>query len=180
MRLRQLCCHPDLSARSSSDAGAPCDTKICFLIIFSPLPCQRSLDIKRDALCRPGAAATTAELRERLIEKLRLVLASGSDEECSVCLDSVRLPVITHCAHVYCRPCITQVIGTEQVPPRLWLMTAAMRRRLAAAVAAVLRSLLVLFTCAARNRHAAPSVEPRSRLKSWWSSHRSSWRRRER
>ncbi|CAN9502449.1 unnamed protein product [Ophioblennius macclurei] len=61
-----------------------------------------------------GAAATPAELRERLIEKLRLVLASGSDEECSVCLDSVRLPVITHCAHVYCRPCIAQVISTQQ------------------------------------------------------------------
>ncbi|XP_041828646.1 helicase-like transcription factor isoform X2 [Melanotaenia boesemani] len=61
-----------------------------------------------------GATATPAELRERLIEKLRLVLASGSDEECSVCLDSIRLPVITHCAHVYCRPCIAQVIGTEQ------------------------------------------------------------------
>lgn len=62
-----------------------------------------------------GVAATPAELRERLIEKLRLVLASGSDEECSVCLDSVRLPVITHCAHVYCRPCIAQVISNEQV-----------------------------------------------------------------
>lgn len=54
-------------------------------------------------------------MRERLIEKLRVVLASGSDEECSVCLESIRLPVITHCAHVYCRPCITQVISTEQV-----------------------------------------------------------------
>ncbi|XP_034531101.1 helicase-like transcription factor [Notolabrus celidotus] len=61
-----------------------------------------------------GASATPAELRERLIEKLRMVLASGSDEECSVCLDSVRLPVITHCAHVYCRPCIAQVISTTQ------------------------------------------------------------------
>ncbi|KAM6912137.1 helicase-like transcription factor [Xenentodon cancila] len=60
------------------------------------------------------AAATPAELRERLIEKLRLVLGSGSDEECSVCLDSVSLPVITHCAHVYCRPCIAQVISNEQ------------------------------------------------------------------
>ncbi|XP_068435943.1 helicase-like transcription factor [Clinocottus analis] len=65
-----------------------------------------------------SAAATPAEMRERLIEKLRLVLASGSDEECSVCLDSVRLPVITHCAHVYCRPCIAQVIGTEQETAR--------------------------------------------------------------
>lgn len=62
-----------------------------------------------------GAAATPAELRQCLIEKLRMVLASGSDEECSVCLDSVRLPVITHCAHVYCRPCIAQVISTEKV-----------------------------------------------------------------
>ncbi|AWP16235.1 putative helicase-like transcription factor [Scophthalmus maximus] len=61
-----------------------------------------------------GAAATPAELRERLIEKLRSVLASGSDEECSVCLESVNLPVITHCAHVYCRPCIAQVISTEK------------------------------------------------------------------
>ncbi|XP_059208866.1 helicase-like transcription factor isoform X2 [Centropristis striata] len=66
----------------------------------------------------PGAAATPAELRERLIEKLRLVLASGSDEECSVCLDSIRLPVITHCAHVYCRPCIAQVIGNQQETSR--------------------------------------------------------------
>nr|XP_046268617.1 helicase-like transcription factor isoform X2 [Scatophagus argus] len=61
-----------------------------------------------------GAAGTPAELRERLIEKLRWVLASGSDEECSICLDSVHLPVITRCAHVYCRPCIAQVISSEQ------------------------------------------------------------------
>ncbi|XP_077417628.1 helicase-like transcription factor isoform X2 [Vanacampus margaritifer] len=85
MRLRQHCCHPDLLANTTSDAGS---------------------------------ASTPAELRKRLIEKLRVVLASGSDEECSVCLDSVRLPVITHCAHVYCRPCIAQVIGTEQESAR--------------------------------------------------------------
>ncbi|XP_012731197.2 helicase-like transcription factor isoform X2 [Fundulus heteroclitus] len=61
-----------------------------------------------------AATDTPADLRERLIERLRLVLASGSDEECSVCLESLRLPVITHCAHVYCRPCIAQVISSEQ------------------------------------------------------------------
>lgn len=92
-------------------------TNTRFLIILSS---RSTLGV--DVLCRAGAAATATELRERLIEKLRLVLASGSDEECSVCLDSVRLPVITHCAHVYCRPCITQVISTEQVLPSspLW------------------------------------------------------------
>ncbi|CAL8273482.1 unnamed protein product [Merluccius merluccius] len=61
-----------------------------------------------------GVATTPAELRQRLVEKLRAVLASGSDEECSVCLESVRLPVITHCAHVYCRPCIAQVVASER------------------------------------------------------------------
>lgn len=127
--------------------------------------------------CHAGAAATPGELRERLIEKLRLVLASGSDEECSVCLDSVRLPVITHCAHVYCRPCITQVIGTEQVLALVLVQMCLDQRN--AVVAAVIRSLLVLLTCAGRIRHAAPSVDTRSRPMSWWSSHRSSWRRRE-
>ncbi|XP_028294636.1 helicase-like transcription factor isoform X3 [Gouania willdenowi] len=81
MRLRQLCCHPDLIEKLSSDLGA---------------------------------SSSPSELRERLMEKLRLVLSSGSDEECSVCLDSVRLPVITRCAHVYCRPCIARVISTQQ------------------------------------------------------------------
>ncbi|XP_037097058.1 helicase-like transcription factor isoform X3 [Syngnathus acus] len=75
-------------------------------------------DLLTNTAADAGLASTPAELRERLIEKLRVVLASGSDEECSVCLDSVRLPVITHCAHVYCRPCIAQVIGTEQESAR--------------------------------------------------------------
>uniref|UniRef100_A0A8C5F7T1 Helicase-like transcription factor n=1 Tax=Gadus morhua TaxID=8049 RepID=A0A8C5F7T1_GADMO len=61
-----------------------------------------------------GGAGTPAELRERLVEKLRSVLASGFDEECAVCLESVRLPVITPCAHVYCRPCIAKVVASEQ------------------------------------------------------------------
>ncbi|XP_077587001.1 helicase-like transcription factor isoform X1 [Stigmatopora nigra] len=88
MRLRQHCCHPDLLANTAVDA------------------------------VHSGGANTPTELRERLVEKLREVLASGSDEECSVCLHSVRMPVITHCAHVYCRPCIAQVIGTEQESAR--------------------------------------------------------------
>ncbi|XP_020774681.2 LOW QUALITY PROTEIN: helicase-like transcription factor [Boleophthalmus pectinirostris] len=94
MRLRQLCCHPDLPTKISSD---------------------------------PGSDATPAELRERLIEKLRLVLASGSDEECSVCLDSVRFPVITHCAHVYCRPCIARVISTQEERARCPLCRSEIR-----------------------------------------------------
>ncbi|XP_075807200.1 helicase-like transcription factor isoform X1 [Microtus pennsylvanicus] len=57
---------------------------------------------------------TPEELRKMLIEKMRLILSSGSDEECAICLDSLTFPVITHCAHVFCKPCICQVIQREQ------------------------------------------------------------------
>lgn len=46
---------------------------------------------------------------------MKLILSSGSDEECAICLDSLTVPVITHCAHVFCKPCICQVIQNEQV-----------------------------------------------------------------
>uniref|UniRef100_A0A4W3I2F1 Helicase like transcription factor n=1 Tax=Callorhinchus milii TaxID=7868 RepID=A0A4W3I2F1_CALMI len=74
VRLRQLCCHPHLTART------------------------------------PPAGATTEELRAKLVRKMKMVLSCGVDEECAICLDSLRLPVITHCAHVFCRLCICQVI----------------------------------------------------------------------
>ncbi|KAG2462290.1 HLTF factor, partial [Polypterus senegalus] len=58
--------------------------------------------------------AAPSELRDFLINKMNLVLSSGSDEECAICLDSLRLPVITYCAHVYCKLCICQVIRSEK------------------------------------------------------------------
>ena len=62
--------------------------------------------------------ATPAELREKLIQTLKLILSSGIDEECAICLDSLSLPVITHCAHVFCRRCIESVIRTTEWNPR--------------------------------------------------------------
>ncbi|XP_062438566.1 helicase-like transcription factor isoform X4 [Rhea pennata] len=57
---------------------------------------------------------TPEELRQMLVDKMKLVLNSGSDEECAVCLESLTFPVITHCAHVFCKPCIYEVIRSEQ------------------------------------------------------------------
>ncbi|KAM6258211.1 helicase-like transcription factor [Porphyrio hochstetteri] len=82
LRLRQLCCHPQLCINTSSSFSA--DDK------------------------------TPEELREMLVSKMKLVLSSGSDEECAVCLESLTLPVITRCAHVFCKPCIFEVIRSEQ------------------------------------------------------------------
>ncbi|XP_038607611.1 helicase-like transcription factor isoform X2 [Tachyglossus aculeatus] len=62
----------------------------------------------------PSGSDTPEELRKKLINKMKLVLSSGSDEECAICLDSLNIPVITHCAHVFCKPCICQVIQNEQ------------------------------------------------------------------
>uniref|UniRef100_A0A8D1FTR4 Helicase-like transcription factor n=1 Tax=Sus scrofa TaxID=9823 RepID=A0A8D1FTR4_PIG len=62
----------------------------------------------------PSGNDTPEELRKKLIKKMKLILSSGSDEECAICLDSLTVPVITHCAHVFCKPCICQVIQNEQ------------------------------------------------------------------
>lgn len=108
-RLRQYCCHPDLLGKISAEFG-----KLSFSSMRSG-GCKGAENTLIRFPPHSAAADNPADLRQRLIERLRLVLASGSDEECSVCLDSLRLPVITHCAHVYCRACIAQVISGEQV-----------------------------------------------------------------
>ncbi|KAJ3613480.1 hypothetical protein NHX12_019729 [Muraenolepis orangiensis] len=89
---------------------------LAILMTLRQLCCHPDLVAKMSASL--SAATTPAELRQRLVEKLRAVLASGSDEECCVCLESVRLPVITHCAHVYCQPCIAQVVASERETAR--------------------------------------------------------------
>ena len=38
-------------------------------------------------------------------------------DECSICLSEFDHPVITPCAHVYCRPCIQQLIESFPNPP---------------------------------------------------------------
>ncbi|XP_061099803.1 helicase-like transcription factor isoform X1 [Conger conger] len=99
VRLRQFCCHPRLLGSSTSAAGSAADT------------------------------STPSGLRERLINKMTLVLSSGSDEECAVCLDSLRQPVITYCAHVYCKPCICEVIRSEQENAKCPLCRAQIRTK---------------------------------------------------
>ncbi|XP_012638282.1 helicase-like transcription factor isoform X2 [Microcebus murinus] len=87
LRLRQICCHTRLLTNAVPSSG--------------PLAFSLGND-------------TPEELRKKLIRKMKLILSSGSDEECAICFDSLTVPVITHCAHVFCKPCICQVIQNEQ------------------------------------------------------------------
>jgi SWI/SNF-related matrix-associated actin-dependent regulator of chromatin subfamily A3 len=60
------------------------------------------------------------EFHKKLVEKIVAVLNSGSDEECPICLEGLKTPVITHCAHLFCRTCIEQVINSEKVMNFNW------------------------------------------------------------
>jgi len=80
-RLRQLCCHPKLCTAALEAAAKEAVEK-----------------------------STPEELRRRLSTILAMVVTSGVDEECPICLDSLNVPVITHCAHIFCKKCIEDVI----------------------------------------------------------------------
>ncbi|KAK4191938.1 putative SWI/SNF-related matrix-associated actin-dependent regulator of chromatin subfamily A member 3-like 1 [Podospora australis] len=56
-----------------------------------------------------------AKNRALLQQALQLVIES--QEECPVCIEPMKSPVITHCKHVYCRPCISKVIEIQHKCP---------------------------------------------------------------
>lgn len=57
----------------------------------------------------------TPENRQALQDMLQLSI--DSREECSVCLEDLRKPVITACSHVFCSECIKRVIETQHRCP---------------------------------------------------------------
>ncbi|KAF5838000.1 P-loop containing nucleoside triphosphate hydrolase protein [Dunaliella salina] len=50
---------------------------------------------------------------ERIKELQDILVAAIDSEECPVCMEQFDSPVITACAHVFCRPCIEQVLKTQ-------------------------------------------------------------------
>jgi len=55
------------------------------------------------------------ENRALLQQALQLVIES--QEECPVCMEVLKDPVITHCKHFFCRGCISKVIEIQQKCP---------------------------------------------------------------
>ena len=58
------------------------------------------------------------------IADLFVALSSGVDEECPACFDSLVDPVITRCAHAFCRHCIMDRISSEDMAPNCPLCSA--------------------------------------------------------
>ncbi|KAF2108986.1 SNF2 family N-terminal domain-containing protein [Lophiotrema nucula] len=62
-----------------------------------------------------GAVDLTEENKEALQNMLQLAIES--QEDCPVCFDSLKEPVITTCAHIYCSACIEKVIELQHKCP---------------------------------------------------------------
>ncbi|PFX35045.1 helicase-like transcription factor [Stylophora pistillata] len=99
MRLRQLCLHPKL-----------CEEECHSL--------QRAQDLLQGLEDSDDDDLDMDYNNQRLIKDLLATLSSGSDEECSVCLESLVEPVITRCAHAFCQQCIMDVMTSENLAPR--------------------------------------------------------------
>ncbi|KAF0293711.1 Helicase-like transcription factor [Amphibalanus amphitrite] len=94
LRLRQLCCHPLLVPAHDQ-----------------PLP-----EEDEEGGAGPSAEEIGPEERQRLVAALTEMLGSGSDEECPVCFEPLRQPVITVCSHVFCRPCVGRLLDAAAGP----------------------------------------------------------------
>jgi len=108
-RLRQMCCHREL---------------IDFIDWNSTLKDRENL---RTELARFAEAEAnhggvnpddpnSAESAKRLADQLRQMISDGVTDDCSICLEDLKSPVITACAHVYCKGCIEMVIDTTKPP----------------------------------------------------------------
>ncbi|KAF1984535.1 hypothetical protein K402DRAFT_358980 [Aulographum hederae CBS 113979] len=62
-----------------------------------------------------GSVDLNPENRETLQKMLGLSIES--QEDCPVCLETLRDPIITACAHIYCFACIERVIDTQHKCP---------------------------------------------------------------
>ena len=101
VRLRQLCCHRELIRHI--DWSETLKNKEALLKQLKEV-----LDLETG---RTDSNDHNEDCR-RLMFQLRDMIKSGVSDDCSICLDDLNLPVITPCAHVFCRACIERVLET--------------------------------------------------------------------
>lgn len=55
--------------------------------------------------------------KNKVLLQQALQLVIESQEECPVCMENLQSPVITHCKHSFCHPCISKVIEIQHKCP---------------------------------------------------------------
>ncbi|KAF1929812.1 uncharacterized protein M421DRAFT_419589 [Didymella exigua CBS 183.55] len=72
---------------------------------------EERLDSIMKQLEAEGVVDLTAENKEALQKILQLSI--DSQEDCPICFDTYKEPVITKCAHIFCMPCLERVIELQ-------------------------------------------------------------------
>lgn len=72
---------------------------------------EERLDSIMKQLEDEGVVDLTVENKEALQKMLQLSI--DSQEDCPICFDSYKDPVITRCAHIFCTPCLERVIELQ-------------------------------------------------------------------
>ena len=77
--------------------------------------CRERIEDLLKFLEEQGAVVLNDKNRALLQQALQLVIES--QEECPVCIEDLKSPVITHCKHTFCHGCITKVIEIQHRCP---------------------------------------------------------------
>ncbi|EIN08787.1 P-loop containing nucleoside triphosphate hydrolase protein [Punctularia strigosozonata HHB-11173 SS5] len=107
LRLRQVCSHPCLIAETSP-AYVSSDNATSHL---SAELARATTIMGANFVSRIQFKLKEAALRRIRLEKEESADATLEDEECPICMDVLSDAVVTGCGHVFCRPCVTEVLN---------------------------------------------------------------------